>query len=403
MNEMIDSLNAYIADFSADKLIMLIMAIFAVVGGVDKIRGNKHGYGTRYDEGFEALGSLAIAMVGMIALVPVIKLTLGAIVSKFFLLIGADPSLFAGIFMDMDVGGYALAKELARTEAMGCFTGMIVAAVMGVNPVFNIPVALAIIEERDRKYLASGILLGFTTVPIACLTGGFLMIGFDWNLTVKDVLLNTWPILVLSIFAIAGLLLIQEKMLKAFLIFGKGITALITAGTVIAVFQYLTGLRLPLFHVMVEPDEAGVVPLEDAVAITGGIALVLIGAFPMVTFITRKFSGPLTRLGKKFGLDETSMVGLISNLPNNILVFQIMKDMNPKGKILNCAFTVSASFVLGDHLGFVASANQEMIVPNVVAKLVGGITALVAANFLWEKFVPDEAISAQQACGTSKI
>lgn len=390
MDIMLDSLHAYIADFSADKLIMLIMAVFAVLGGIDKIRGNKWGYGARYDEGFEALGSLAIAMVGMIALVPVIKLAVGGVASKLFTLIGADPSLFAGIFMDMDVGGYSLAKELASTEAMGCFTGLIVAAVMGVNPAFNIPVALAIIEEEDRKFLASGTLLGFTTVPIACLVGGFVMIAFDWDLTVKDVLLNTLPILVLSVLIIVGLLRAPGKMLKGFLGFGKGVTILITAGTVIAVFQYLTDLRLPLFHVMVEPDAAGVVPLEDAVAVTGGIALVLIGAFPMVTFITRKFSGPLTRLGKQFGLDETSMVGLISNLPNNILVFQLLKDMNPKGKILNCAFTVSAAFVLGDHLGFVASANQEMMIPNIAAKFAGGFTALIVANLLWKRFLPDK-------------
>lgn len=390
MDIMLDSLHAYIADFSADKLIMLIMAVFAVVGGIDKIRGNKWGYGARYDEGFEALGALAIAMVGMIALVPVIKLAVEGAVSRLFLLMGADPSLFAGIFMDIDVGGYLLAKELASTEAMGCFTGMIIAAVMGVNPAFNIPVALAIIREEDRKYLASGTLLGFTTVPIACFVGGFVMIAFGWDLTIKDVLLNTMPILVLSVLIIAGLLRAPDKMLKGFLAFGKGVTILITAGTVIAVFQYLTGLRLPLFHVMVEPDAAGVVPLEDAVAVTGAIALVLIGAFPMVTFITRKFSAPLTRLGKQFDLDETSMVGLISNLPNNILVFQLMKDMNPKGKILNCAFTVSASFVLGDHLAFVASVNQEMMIPNIAAKLVGGFTALIAANLLWERFLPDQ-------------
>lgn len=28
--------------------------------------------------------------------------------------------------------------------------------------------------------------------------------------------------------------------------------------------------------------------------------------------------------------------------------------MNPKGKILNVAFAVSAAFVFGDHLGFAA-------------------------------------------------
>lgn len=77
----------------------------------------------------------------------------------------------------MDIGGYALAKELAAAEAISCFTGIIIAAVMGVNVSFNVPAALAIIDESDRKYLASGILLGFITIPIACLFGGFVMGG----------------------------------------------------------------------------------------------------------------------------------------------------------------------------------------------------------------------------------
>ena len=71
------SLKTYMADFSANKAIMLIMVIFMFVGGIDKILGNKRGYGEKYDEGFEALGTLAIAMVGMIALVPVIKIVFG--------------------------------------------------------------------------------------------------------------------------------------------------------------------------------------------------------------------------------------------------------------------------------------------------------------------------------------
>ena len=62
-----------------------------------------------------------------------------------------------------------------------------------------------------------------------------------------------------------------------------------------------------------------------------------------------------------------------------------MKDMKPKGKILNCAFTVSACFVLGDHLGFVAGQDQQLIVPMLAAKFAGGITAVVLANILWNK------------------
>lgn len=384
------SLKAYMADFSANKAIMLIMVIFMFVGGIDKILGNKRGYGEKYDEGFEALGTLAIAMVGMIALVPVIKIVFGGALGTFFRMIGADPSLFAGIILGCDLGGYPLAMELAESEAIGNFTGLIVAAVMGINVVFNIPVGLGIIDGNDREFLASGMLIGFATIPIGCISGGMMMIGSGWDLSFKDVIMNTIPVVVVAILIILGLVFMQQKMLKGFLAFGKGVTALVTCGTMLAVFQYLTGIRLPLFHVMVEANAEGVIPLEEGIAVVGGIAIVLIGAFPMVHFITKKFSDPLKKIGAKFDLDENSVVGLIANLANNIMMFQSIRYMNDKGKILNCAFTVSAAFVLGDHLGFAANANQDMILPMIVAKFVGGITALIAANFLWKKFVPEK-------------
>lgn len=173
-------------------------------------------------------------------------------------------------------------------------------------------------------------------------------------------------------------------MLKGFLGFGKGVTIVATCSTMIAVFQYLTGIKLPLFHVMVEPDLKGIVPLEDALLTIGGIAIVLIGAFPMVLFITRKLSNPLKKAGALFGLDETSVAGLIANLANNILMFQMLKDMNTKGKILNCAFTVSAAFVLGDHLGFCASVDQTMILPMMTAKFSGGYSRTDSSEFFME-------------------
>lgn len=388
MGILTDSLGAYVADFSANKAIMLLMVVFMFVGGIDKIFGNRKGYGEKYDEGFQALGTLAIAMIGMIALVPVIKIVLGGILGTFFRMIGADPSLFAGILLGTDLGGYPLAMELAETEAIGNFTGLIVAAVMGINVVFNIPVGLGIIREEDREYLASGMLIGFATIPIGCIAGGMMMIGTGWDLSVNAIIMNTIPVVVVAVLIILGLIFFQEKMLKGFLAFGKGVTVLVTCGTMLAVFQYMTGIRLPLFHVMVEPNAEGVIPLEDGISVIGGIAIVLIGAFPMVHFITLKFSEPLKKLGAKFELDESSVVGLIANLANNIMMFQNIEKMNAKGKILNCAFTVSAAFVLGDHLGFAANANQDIILPMIVAKFAGGISALIAANFLWKKFAP---------------
>ncbi|MBQ1343375.1 MAG: ethanolamine utilization protein EutH [Firmicutes bacterium] len=390
MDILLDSLRGYIADFSANKAIMLIMVVFMIVGGVDRIRGNKLGYGERFEAGFEAMGTLATAMVGMIALVPVIKIVLGGVLGKFFALIGCDPSIFAGLLLGMDLGGYPLAMELAETPVMGSFTGIVVASVMGINVVFNIPVGMGIIEEGDRKYLASGMLIGFATIPIGCILGGLTMIGMGFDITVGQVIMNTIPVAVVAVLIILGLLLIQEKMLKGFIAFGKGVTIVVTCATVLAVFQYLTGIRLPLFHVMVEPNAEGVVPLLDGIQVVGGIALVLLGAFPMVTFITRNFSGALQKAGAKIGLDETSVAGLIANVANNIPMYQMMKDMSPKGKIVNCAFTVSAAFVLGDHLGFCANADQSMILPMIAAKFLGGVTAVILALLLWKRFLPQE-------------
>ena len=64
-----------------------------------------------------------------------------------------------------------------------------------------------------------------------------------------------------------------------------------------------------------------------------------------------------------------------------------MGEMNPKGKIINVAFAVSAAFVFGDHLGFAAGNNADMIFPMIAGKLVAGITAVIVANILSPKLL----------------
>jgi ethanolamine transporter len=150
----------------------------------------------------------------------------------------------------------------------------------------------------------------------------------------------------------------------------------------LAVFQYLTGIRFPLFNIMVEPAEDGVIPLENGIMIVGSIAIMLIGAFPMVKWLTKTFQKPLMGIGKAFGMNEQGSTGLVATLANNIPMFNIFDGIDEKGKILNVSFAVSAAFVFGDHLGFTAGANPEMIFPVIVGKLTAGITALILANIL---------------------
>ena len=107
----------------------------------------------------------------------------------------------------------------------------------------------------------------------------------------------------------------------------------------------------------------------------------------MVLWITRTFGKALNAIGKKFGMDENSSAGLVATLANNIAMFNIMDQMNPKGKLLNVAFAVSAAFVFGDHLGFTAGVNSEMIFPVIAGKLTAGITAFILANILAPKLL----------------
>lgn len=69
-----ESIDAYISNLSINSVIVTVMMIFMLLGAIDKARGNKRGYGAAFDEGFQAMGPLAIAMVGVIAAAPVLSM-----------------------------------------------------------------------------------------------------------------------------------------------------------------------------------------------------------------------------------------------------------------------------------------------------------------------------------------
>ncbi len=376
------SLNQWVSTISINKIIILVMMIFMIVGAVDKIRGNKLGYGEQFDEGFNAMGPLAIAMAGVVAAAPVLAIILKPIIVPIYEIFGADASMFATTLLACDMGGYPLAMEMAANDTIGNFSGLILGTMMGPTIVFTIPVALSIIKKEDRSYLGAGILAGLITVPIGCIVGGLVMNMTPYKINIMTILVNLIPVIIIAALIVAGLWFAPQKMINGFNKFGTGVTVIITIFTAIAVFEYQTGIKFPLFNKMVEPDAAGVVPLEAGLLVCGQIAVVLIGAFPMVKWITKTFEKPLEKIGGKLGMNQEGSAGLIATLANNIAMFNIMGDMNAKGKLLNVAFAVSASFVFGDHLGFTAGVNSEMIFPVIVGKLVAGITALILANML---------------------
>src|SRR5699024_4768695 len=205
-------------------------------------------------------------------------------------------------------------------------------------------------------FLAKGILAGMITIPLGCFVGG-LVAGFP----VVMILKNLIPIIIFALLIALGLFFKPEAMIRGFNGFGKFIVALITVGLAAGIIETLTGF-------VVIP---GMAPLSEGFDVVGNIAIVLAGAYGLVWFIIKVFSKPLMKVGEKLGMNEIAAAGLIATLANNIPMFGMMKDMDSRGKVINVAFAVSAAFVFGDHLGFVAGVNEKaMIVPMIIGKLV---------------------------------
>ncbi len=346
---------------------MILMAVFMVLGALDRIFGSRLGLGKEFENGILAFGSLALSMLGIICLAPVLANVLRPVVVPVFRVFGADPGMFPGSILACDMGGAPLAMELAENREAGLFGGVIIGSMLGATIVFTIPVALGIIRQEDRRYLAQGVLAGIITIPVGAFAGG-LTAGFSLIMVVR----NLAPIVIFALLIALGLWKAENAMIKGFTVFGWLVTAAITVGLAAAIVEALTGLTVI----------PGMAPLSEGYEIVGSIAIVLAGAFPLIYVITKVFQKPLLKLGGLLGMNDVAAAGMVASLANSIPMFGMMADMDDRGKVLNVAFAVSAAFVFGDHLGFTAGYAPALLVPMIVAKLVSGVTAVAVAMVL---------------------
>ena len=331
---------------SAHEILIAVMAVFAVLGALDRILGNRFGIGREFEEGILAMGSLAMAMIGVITLAPVLAAVLRPVVVPVFSFLGADPAMFAGSILACDM--------------------VITGSMLGATVVFTIPVAMGILEEKDRPFLAKGILCGIVTIPVGVLVGG-LVAGFPPGMILK----NLVPIVLIGALIALGLWKAEGAMIRGFALFGKGVVAVITAGLAAAILEELTGFALI----------PGMAPISQGFETVGEIAIVLAGAFPLVAAVTKLLKTPLLKLGAMLGINDAAAGGLVASLANSIATFGMVREMDDRGKVVNIAFAVSAAFVFGDHLGFTAGFAPQMLPAMIAGKLAGGISA--AAVALW--------------------
>ena len=355
---------------SAHEILIAVMAFFAVLGAIDRIFGNRFGLGKEFEEGILSMGSLALAMVGIVSLAPVLANLLKPVVVPVYGFLGADPAMFAGTILACDMGGGALARELTTDPQAAALGGLLTGSMLGATLVFTIPIAMGILREEDRPAMAKGILCGIVTVPVGVLAGG-IVAGFPIGMVLRNLI----PIVLIGLLIALGLWWAETAIVKGFEVFGKFVVIVATVGLAAAVVEALTGYAII----------PGMAPVSEGFATVGTIAIVLAGAFPLVFVITKVLRRPLMAVGKWLGINDAAAAGLIASLANSIAAFGMVKDMNPRGKVINIAFAVSGAFVFGDHLGFTAGFAPEMLTSVIVGKLAGGISAVALAHWLTRK------------------
>lgn len=350
--------------------ITYIFAIFAVLGAIDKILGNKLGLGEQFEKGFMLLGPTALTMIGMLSLAPVIADLLTPIFNWTYNTFKIDPSVIPAFVLANDMGAAPLCKEIAQNEALGGFNGLIVSTMMGVNISYTIPVSLGIVKKENHKDMFLGYLCGLVTIPLGCFVAGLVL-----KINIDVLLFNLLPLIIFAVLISLGLIFLKNVCIKIFEILGKLITIIITIGLALAVFETLTG------KVLIEKLDTYI---NGGIVCLNAVA-VLSGAFPLMHAISFVLKKPLSYIGKKTKLGNIAVLGFLSTIFSCLPTIGVMDKMSRKGIILNSAFIVSAAFTFGAHIAFTMAFDKTYIFAMILGKLISGAFAVIVAAFIARK------------------
>lgn len=353
-----------------EKVILVIMCVFFVLGGIDYILGSKLGIGEKFKEGIESIGLLVLSMTGIYAISPIIGGFLRDIFVPIGDKLGIDISVFPSMLLAIDMGGLGISSELASSNEMYIVSGVIIASTLGATLSFSVPLALGLVKEKSSIYLTKGMIYGIATMPIAPLFAG-LYLGID----IKVLLVNLIPLFALTIILIVGMLKFEDITQKIFTIFSKGILVVSLIALMLMGINSILGIEII----------KGMIPINDALAVAGKIGIFLAGAYPFLKVLTKFFGKMFSGLANTVGVNVDSIIGIFAGMISNILIFQNFENLDNRGKVMCSAFSVSGAFVLGGQLGFVALETPKYITVYIISKLLAGAFAMILALAMSKK------------------
>lgn len=339
----------------------IIAAVFFCLGAVDYLLGNRFGIGESFYEGLNAIVELLFLMTGFITLAPWIKAVLGPAITPFFMRIGCDPSLFAGMLLSCDSGGAVLGKAMAVDATAGLYNGMVVGAFPGINIMITVPLVLENTKGERQQAATKGLLIGFVTLPFGCVLTGWIA-GFKTGL----ILANTWPVLCFSLLLFVLFKACGEHILTVF----KGLSFVIRtiALTGFAIDAVQQTLGVAILH--------GLTPLSEIFPVICSIGVFLAGILPFMALLQRVIQRPLKKLGTLLKINGRSVISLLICAANPIPVMLDSEKLDVRGCFYNVAFLTAACFAAGDFLAFSMQFHPAIAMPLMAGKLITGFVSL---------------------------
>lgn len=381
-------------------IVVYIIMACALAGAIASAIKPESELGQQFVAGIDSIGPIFLPVAGIMASAPFLEAFVSSVFGPVYSAVGADPAMAATTFIAVDMGGYPLAEALAQTKE-SWIMAMMTGYMAGATIVFTIPVALKMLEKRDRKYLALGVMSGLLAIPIGVLVASVIIAvshpmirevvstnaeaTYQLALSFAQIGLNLIPLVVICVALALGLKFKPDAMIKGFIVFGRVMEAALKIVFVLVVIEYFTGIFSTVFggfgfDPIIASD--GDPEVFRALETSGAIGMMLCGAFPMVYMIKRYLAKPLAKIGGVFGLSSDATAGLLAASANVLAALAMVKDLKARDKVLVMAFAVCCAFLFGDHLSFTANFQPTLIVPVLVGKFCAGVCAIIFANLL---------------------
>lgn len=381
-----------------ENYILYVIMACAVAGALASIFKEESGLGKEFLEGLYSIGSIFVPVAGIMAAIPYLAIFVKTVFGPAFAAIGADPAIAATTFIPVDMGGYQLAYALAATHE-SWIMAMITGYMAGTTILFSIPVGLAMLEKKDHKYMALGVMSGILTVPIGVFVTSTILAltnakvrdiittdaksTYQLALSFGTIFANLLPLIIICVAITIGLRFIPEKMVKGFMFFGKAMDSGIKLVLVFSIVEYFTGAFSTIFGAWgFNPIIADAKDQFRALEIAGYSGIMLAGAYPMIYLIKKYLGRPLEAIGSKLGFSSIGSAGILAATANILALFRIIKDMPAADKVKCIAFSVCAAFLFGGHLAFTTNFQPTMILPVMIGKLSAGLIAVGLAIWL---------------------